>query len=69
MGHSHSSEIDKDGFEFFNNESVYANVGHWTTTKPSYVKIVKMKNYKVYLYKKEKENLNVTIQHYVLNES
>jgi len=57
MGHSHSSEIDKDGFEFFNNESVYANAGHWSTLKPSYVKIVKEKNknYEVFLYKRCKK--------------
>ena len=54
MGHSHSAEIDKDGFEFFNNESVYANAGYWTSSKPSYVKIVKDKGYKVFLYKKNK---------------
>ena len=57
MGHSHSAEMDKDGFDFFNNESVYANVGHWTSSKPSYVKIIKVKGkeYKVSLYKKNKD--------------
>jgi len=59
MGHSHSSEIDKDGFKFLDNNSIYANAGHWTTSKPSYIKIVKDKGYKVSLYKKNKEGFKV----------
>ena len=61
MGHSHCSEIDKDGFEFFDNESIYANAGHWTTIKPSYVKIMKLKDkaYKVFLYNKDKESFSL----------